>query len=289
MKLYYLAFALMAGVPAWADSAVYSSLPAPLPPNTPSEGYEAQSLAEFGDLVQLANGPAVLLSATVAMSDWAYESEFSGSLNGSTITPDGFYVPLTLTLYSVGAGNSVGLPIQAFNLDALIPWRPEPNPTGCPTGPDYPNNINNQWQASNGTCYNGALSTVTFDLGSILAPGQFIYGLAFDTTNYGSHPTNVAGPYDSLNFGVTPAASGPSVGSNPVGYNYVAQHGGGFGPSGYDSSSIGQIEFDSTPEPANMTLAGMALLGLFLGLRRARSRAQQRLPRAGRLGVPAQG
>ena len=73
-------------------------------------------------MVELANGPAVLLSATVAMGDWALEPDHSGSLGGtpggSQIWAAGFTIPLTLSLYGIGAGDSVGPLIGSYTLDA---------------------------------------------------------------------------------------------------------------------------------------------------------------------------
>lgn len=265
MKLCHLALAIMVAVPAWAGAIVYSSLPAPLPPNQPSIGYEASGISEFGDLVQLANGPADLLSATVGMSDWAPESDWSGdigqTLGGSDITVAGFTVPLTLTLYEVNAGDSVGSLIGSYTVDASIPWRPAPG-GGCP---------NNGWLASDG-CHSGSLSTVTFELPNVSVPDEFIYGLAFNTADYGYSPTGVDGPYESLNFAVT--LSAPSAGSNPQGGQGYASAASppmsSTGTGGY----IGEIEFDAAPEPASTTLAGLGLLGLCLGLRRGRRRAR---------------
>jgi hypothetical protein len=269
MKLLCLALSMAGGISAWA-ATVYSSLPSPLPPNTPSESYEANALSEFGDLVQLASGPAVLQSATIAMSDWAYLSNWTGSVNGTTITSAGFYEPLTLNLYSAGAGNSVGSLFASYTVDAFIPWRPEPS-AACVNAP---NNVNNAWLGPDGNCYNGALSTVTFLLGGVSVPDQFIYGVAFNTQDSGYSPTGVSGPYNSLNFGVT--LSPPTVGSNPLPQSYIAfssEYGSPAVPFGYaDSSSyIGEIDFQAdTPEPTSMTLLGIGLLGICLvHLRRA--------------------
>jgi len=273
MKLCYLALAAMAGLPAWADTVVYSSLPAPLPPNQPSIGYEADSIGEFGDLVDLATGPAVLLSATVAMSDWALESDYDShvghTFGGSDISLAGFTVPLTLTLYNVNGDGSVGLPIgSSYTVDAFIPWRPPPDPADCGTG-------STKWLGPDGNCYSGSLSTVTFELPYVSVPGEFIYGLAFNTADHGYIPTGVDGPYVSLNFAVTLAD--PSAGSSPGRQGYASASSPPMTPVGM-GGYIGEIQFDSTPEPAGMALAGMGLLGLCLGLRRARSPG---LPSAG--------
>jgi hypothetical protein len=102
---------------------VNSSLPVSMPPNEPSLGYEANGISEFGDLVELANGPAVLLSATVGMSDWAPESDWSGdsgrTLGESTLTSAGFDIDPTLNLYGVNAG-APSPPMEAADIGGYI-------------------------------------------------------------------------------------------------------------------------------------------------------------------------
>ena len=110
------------GSPAFA-SVIYNSIPAPLPGNVPSLGYQATQTSEFGDLISFAAGPRSLTDVTLVMSDWATESTYE-----AVGTSAGFNVPLTLNLYDVGPGNSVGSVISSQTINAFVPWRPEADP-----------------------------------------------------------------------------------------------------------------------------------------------------------------
>ncbi len=274
-----LGFSLVLAPLALADSAVlYNNIPSPLPGNIVSIGYEAAGAGEFGGLIQFAGSSSSysLTSATVVMSDWTYASQWTSAMNGTTITSSGFYLPVTLTLYSVGDNGTVGSVIATETLDnAFIPWRPE-HSAGCGGA---------AWMASNGVCYNGSLSTLTFNLSGLTVPDQIIYGLSYNTTNYGADPTHVAGPYESLNFGLS--SSAPTVGSNPLpntaywetvnAGNYFDGGAGGTGTFRQDSGwspYSGAIEFEgpaATPEPSSWMLFGTGLLGLaVISLRRSR-------------------
>jgi hypothetical protein len=270
---FFLMLTLIPG--AFADG-IYNNIPAALPPNVPSLGYEATSTAEFGGLIQFVGGSSYsLTSATVVMSDWTYLSQWSQAVDGTTITTAGFYVPLALGLYNVtGADNAVGALIASALVDAFIPWRPEPS-EGCGTA----------WLAANNQCYNGSASTVTFDLTGITVPGEIIYGLAFNTTDHGLNPTGVAGPYDSLNFGLS--STPPSSGINPLpdtaywnttnASMYADGGAAGVGAFRQDTNWApysGAVEFTATPEPATFLLLGAAFVGI--GLKRRSSLPIQR-------------
>ena len=133
------------------------------------------------------------------MSDWATESTYE-----AVGTSAGFNVPLTLNLYDVGPGNSVGSVISSQTINAFVPWRPEADPT-CPGG--------TAWRDGGGICWNGLAFEVTFDFSGVLVPDSIIYGLAFNTGTWGYAPRGAPGPYDSLNFGL--ADLPPTVGTNP--------------------------------------------------------------------------
>jgi hypothetical protein len=171
------AFSLLAATAgaARADVVLYDSIPNPLPGNVVSLGYAATSTSEFGDQIQLSSGNWALTGATVTLSDWAVQSDYPNVGNAS-----GWTHPITLNLYNVdnsGSVPAVGSLISSTTVVASIPWH---TPNGF-----------------NGTAFN-----VTFTLPNVAVPNQFIYGISFNTQNYGPSPLGVPGPYNSLNVGL---------------------------------------------------------------------------------------
>ena len=273
MKSLVTCFVVLASVsaPLLADNIVYSSLPSGTYYNVPSEAFEETSTAEFGQGVSIGTSTG-LAAAQILMSDWALESTYEGV--GLTT---GFDVPLTLTLYTVGSSNSVGAVIWSGTIDAHILWRPEDNP-GC---------SGSAWMAPDGNCYHGLAQIVTFNMGGVAVPSEFIWGLSFNTTNYGASPTHVPGPYDSLNVGTS---GGASIGSDLVvasaflnsgwagAYGDLGAGGTGtfrldpIGWAGYDPAA----EFDAVPEPGSFGMMIGAALTLGLVFVRRRRQSPQR-------------
>jgi len=248
MKPTVLIPALLALSAACASAdTIYSSIPIPLPPNLTSEAYEATQTTQFGGLIQFAgsSGSYTLSTVTVVMSDWALAADYGS-------TAPGFNVPLTLNLYGVGPSDTVGSLLATQTIDAFIPWRPPSGGCDDPTA----------WLASNGNCYHGLASPVSFVLTGLEVPDQVIYGLALNTQHYGTPPIGAPGPYNSLNIGL--ATTAPSVGSNPLpGTAYVSANGGAFEQEQNWAPYSGAIQFnDTAPEPWTLLLTGAGLLSL---------------------------
>lgn len=248
-------------------SVIYNSIINPLPYASPSEGYECCQYANLGNAVGFAGTDRQLGDVTVVATNWAYESAWANLVGTSdNYTAAGFYLPMTLNLY-VDNGGSEGALIGSQTVNAFIAWRPEPDSVNCPVSD--PNNLNNNWQAPNGQCYNGANSTVTFDFAGLTVPDNLIYTLAYNTQSQGANPTGTPGPYNSLNFGLTTV--GPTVGTDTHPGTLI----GNDQPEGDWAPYTPQVEFNAsaaTPEPGTWVLMLGSLAALtFVGRRRLKA------------------
>ena len=248
------ALALAAAPAAAASDPGYNNIPATLPPNVVSLGFEATSTSELGDLITLGGTDRARadLPVTVVMSIWACQH---GGMDTCSTTPGAiFNQPLTLTIYTVdnsgtvpAAGTVVLQTTQTFDL----PFRPSRDASGhCDASGFYP-----WYSVATGNCYNGLAHEVTFILpsGGDL-PSELIWSIAFNTSTHGYNPIGTSGPYDSLNVGADTLSGVTSFGTNnePDGAFLNSTWSGAYGDEG--KAGLGTFR-DDTGWSANQPLA----------------------------------
>jgi hypothetical protein len=206
-----VAAVVAASAGAVAPTVVYDNIPSPQPGNVPSVAYEANGISEWGGQIQLAGTQRQNPTITVLMSSWGCVSGHWYSNDCSTPAGSTFSEPITLNVYNVGSGGSVGSLLATTTQTFNIPYRPSASPS-CGDG---------RW--SNGTsCFNGFGTQITFNpLAGVTLPNKVIVSVAYNTSHYGYAPygeattcyTSAGGcGYDSLNVGTNGA---PTTGSDP--------------------------------------------------------------------------
>ena len=199
-------------------STIYDSTVSPLPGNQVSESFEATQTSQFGNQVAFSSGSGrILTSAVVTLSSWGCQSGGWSTDDCSTTPGSTFSEPITLNLYNVGAGGTaVGSRITTLTKTFNIPYRPSADinyTTDCANdaaADSVPvSDFAGTWfDASDGHCYNGFATNVTFTFGHTRVPSKLIYGIAYNTSDYGASPygdstachSSAAGcGYDSLN------------------------------------------------------------------------------------------
>ena len=233
--------ALLAAGGALAEVTGYDSLPTPPVPNVASVGFEATSTAEFGDQIRLApSSLRKLSSVVVTMSSWACQS--GGGVTCATTPGSTFSHPITLNIYAVDNNFTpahTGAVLATKTVSFAIPYRPSADPT-CPGG-------GTAWRAGNGNCYNGLAVDIEFDMTdlAVTLPDDVIWGIAYNTSHHGYAPIGGSGgPYDSLNVGLSPAATvGTDVDPDAVFWNTTVA---GFYCDG-GAAGTGLFRFDGSP------------------------------------------
>ena len=204
-------------VPAEAGSKpkVFSSLPAQLPGNVASVGFEATQTDAFGDQIRLAPGKRKLQKVTVVMSSWACET---GSWTAGCETTQGatFKEDIKLTLYRANKAdpNLPGAKIGSRKRTFAIPFRPSATPAKCSANPTG-------WYSSKSdACFNGKAIKIVFEFSGLHLPEELVYGISYNTSTSGNQPhgprpcqgTAEGCPDDSLNVGT--AAGLPARGTD---------------------------------------------------------------------------
>jgi hypothetical protein len=207
-----LSFALLGTTHASpTPTVVYDSLPdVSQTTNYPSQPFQAQATAEFGDYVHLDGTARTLNTVTVTMSNWALEAtpanvafcETAGACDSS-----GFNWPITVNIYANTLTN--GIPANLLGTKTVtvhIPWRPAG--TVCPGDASG-------YLDSNNVCVHGLAFNASFDLSdlNLTLPNDVIVGFAYNTQTYGANPTNIDGPYNSLNIAI-PNGQAVAVGAD---------------------------------------------------------------------------
>ncbi|CAN5431968.1 hypothetical protein BH10ACT3_BH10ACT3_04360 [soil metagenome] len=189
--------------PAATPVVVFDNSPAAVASSYQSLGYAATSTKELGDLVQLDGTARKLTSAKLTLVTWAYQSAPINSawctnhqLNCDALT--GWDQPVKVTIYAAGGTNAaptLGAVLGTATATVRVPWRPEPDPD-CPE---------NRWKDADGVCNNGLAFEADVNFASsFTAPDEVIFGISYNTTNYGATPYGgPGGPYDSLNVALS--------------------------------------------------------------------------------------
>ena len=213
--------ALPAGSALGAGTVIYDTVPDPKPGNVDSYAYEANGVRQFGDQLAFAAGPRQLREITVLMSSWGCQSGHWYSNDCVSAPGSTFSHPITVNVYAVGPGGTVGALLATSTHTFAIPFRPSAS-ASC-TGVDA-----GKWfEASTSTCHNGYATPITFDLASlnVTLPSNVIVSIAYNTTHYGAAPIGESAAcyasaggcgYDSLNVGLIDPALTQSVGVNPA-------------------------------------------------------------------------
>ena len=245
---------------AATSNVLYNSL-VPSPGNLPSIGFEATQAAQFGNEITLTKS-AKAASVVVTMDSWGCQTRTVSGNNCVTKPGSTFNEPITLNVFQAPTSNPTtqgdtpgnGIPgatILTVTKTFAIPYRPSANNTKC-----IGDEAGNWFDAKNGECFPGLATNITFNLSSmkVTLPKTFVFGIAYNTSDYGAAPygeatacfTSTEGcGYDSLNVGLSYDPDNLNVGSNPypgfVWWNTL--NGGNYCDSG--AAGTGTFRFDS--------------------------------------------
>lgn len=208
---------LLSVVQGAGAETVYSNLPLVAPGNTVSQGFECCQTSEFGGAVKMPENTARRNpTVKIGMSSWACVTGEAYGNNCATPAGAKFNQTITLNIYEMGPGKSVGAKVLSKTETVAMPYRPTASPK-CTTGESK-----GGWYGSNGmggkACFHGKFFYVKLKLAGVLPEREAIVTVTYNTRDYGYTPTGVPGPSDSLNVALTdPSFPAPHVGeyANP--------------------------------------------------------------------------
>jgi hypothetical protein len=138
--------------------------------------------------------------------------------------------------------DSTGATLLATSTQTFaIPYRPSASPK-C-TGEDA-----GKWYSpSQKTCFNGFYNEVTFSFSSTRLPNTVVYGIEYNTRDFGPAPTGVAGPSDSLNIALVNEPGDVTSGSdtNP-GTLWEEHSGSAFAPTAEWAPYVPAVQFKAS-------------------------------------------
>jgi hypothetical protein len=224
-----LVLGVMAGLMVFAPSTagavsspvLYNSIVSPLPGNVVSQSFEATETGQFGNAINLAS-PGPLSNVVVTMSSWGCQNG-NWNLDTCATTPGStFSTPITLNLYALGTNGAVGSLIGTDTQSFTIPYRPSADNTHCTAAKGT---LGEWYDATEAACHNGLAVNITFDFSAkhLTLPGSLIYGIQYNTSDYGPAPyghgtacaaTTAGCGYDSLNVGLSSDATAVTAGTD---------------------------------------------------------------------------
>ncbi|WP_062287192.1 hypothetical protein [Demequina phytophila] len=176
---------------------------------------QTRSIAEMGDRIALAGEARTLDTVQVTLQSFACQSGTWNNENCTTTSGATFSHPITVNIYAVAAGGSVGAKLATLTRQVNVRYRPSAQPGTCVDNPDTEVFIESAWwyDAARGRCVANYVQTVTFDLHNqgVVLPDQVIATVKFPTSRFGSGLA-IGGPYDSLDVSLADAA--PTTGTN---------------------------------------------------------------------------
>lgn len=264
------------------DPVIYDSTVSPLPGSLESTAFEATETSEYGNQITFGGTARVLDNVVVTMDSFACQSGGSFTVACSTTPGATFSEPITLNLYNVGANNSVGSLVATDRQTFNIPYQPSADPNyasdcsaqAAQSGLSI-SNFAGSWFDTNIDpvtglpigCLVGYAANVTFNFGHVTVPNSIVYGIAYNTSDFGFQPWGDNTPchsssggcgYDGLNVANSVSPPEPTVGSDPnLGTAYLDTENG---PFYCDSGAggTGTFRIDGRPDTQNCTGTGAA-------------------------------